>query len=1237
MTAVIPSASQASRSHNGRIPGTWLRGTLVLIGVVALGLLLAGMVLALDNYQTFLATAEHIDRGTSVSGSYVSTRLGDSTYRVIQETYASTQTKTLADDPSQYTYHTVYTDMAVLTPYVMPAEGGYISRIAIHVGEIGTDTTWIRVALYNDFEGEPNTLLAQSDPLTTSTTGWLWFNITPQLVTGGEQYWLAHQISTTDALLSWQNTGVDGYRFYEQSWGAFRAVFYPGETWGPMARRSCYQIEYGVTPDDLDVTYTVPVTPSLDAYTLTIQAAASREPFTVTADGQSTGTIAYSPVTRDFFYDDMESGEGGWTANGFSRIVTSSEYYSSPTHVWWTDDVAYGSSTSLTSQPISLPFNARNMELRFWHRMVAEMNWDGGWLEYRTRSAGGDWSAWTDLDNTMFVNLAYNAELMHIPSAPHYAWTWDLTGTVRIRIPDSAAGQDIQWTWVFECDEVGSESAEQPNGWWIDDVRVMGTSSDNTQLTFALPVSLANDGQVSVRFSDGAVDSSPDLLGVDLIRIDGVTYNRAPTITVVSPNGGEYVSSTQTVRWTGQDVNSDVITYDVYLSTNGGGIWSSSIYQISYTEGTAPTTRSWTGFNTTAFSDSNNCLLRVQGTDGQAATTDQSSAAFTIDNTAPSVTLTTPNGGEVLRGGATYTITWTASDANFGSQPIALYYSTNGGSSYPNLIIAATENDGSYAWTVPALNSSTVRLRVVATDRVSNSSSDGSNANLTIDSTAPSVTLTAPNGGEVLGGGATYTVTWTASDANLGSQPIALYYSTDGGSSYPNLIIAATENDGSYAWTVPALNSSVVRVRVVATDQAGNSSSDGSNANLTIDSTAPSVTLTAPNGGEVLSGGTTCTITWTASDANLGSQPIALYYSTDGGSSYPNLIIAATENDGSYAWTVPALDNITIRVRVVATDRAGNSSSDDSNANLIIDSTAPDGTVTVNEGAYAASPDIHLTLSAPADVTHMYLDGDLVDGVSVRQWIAYTSATTVTLAPGDGSKTVTVRYRDIASHVGNLASDLIVYDGTAPSIANLVPAADATLDNGMPTIGATLTDSMSGVNGTTITMTIDGNLVAHTYDPGSGAVSYAPSSALTNTAHSVTLSATDQAGNLASRTWGFSVNEPPTSVSVGASPSSALANGIATVSITATVNSNSGHPVADGTTVTFTTTLGTLPGGTVYMTTTTAGVATAVLTSPETVGTATVTATAGAAQGTVDVVFTRFEYYLPMVLRVYTH
>ena len=103
-----------------------------------------------------------------------------------------------------------------------------------------------------------------------------------------------------------------------------------------------------------------------------------------------------------------------------------------------------------------------------------------------------------------------------------------------------------------------------------------------------------------------------------------------------------------------------------------GSSWSASLHQASYTEGDSPTARSWTGFDTTAVSDCSNCLIRVQGSDGDDTGTDESDAVFVIDNTAPSVQLSAPNGGEVLQGGETYTITWTASDANLGAQPIAL-------------------------------------------------------------------------------------------------------------------------------------------------------------------------------------------------------------------------------------------------------------------------------------------------------------------------------------------------------------------------------------------------------------------------------------------------------------------------------------------------------------------------------------------------------------------------------------
>jgi hypothetical protein len=107
------------------------------------------------------------------------------------------------------------------------------------------------------------------------------------------------------------------------------------------------------------------------------------------------------------------------------------------------------------------------------------------------------------------------------------------------------------------------------------------------------------------------------------------------------------------------------------------------------------------------------------------------------------------------------------------------------------------------------------------------------------DSIAPSATLTAPSGGEVVSGNGTMTITWTASDANLGQNPIDIDYSTDGGTSWSPISHGET-NDGSYDWTtVPdGVNTSSARVRIIVTDLAGWTTEKRSGA-FTIDSLAP--------------------------------------------------------------------------------------------------------------------------------------------------------------------------------------------------------------------------------------------------------------------------------------------------------------------------------------------------------------------------------------------------------------
>src|SRR5207253_2434699 len=172
----------------------------------------------------------------------------------------------------------------------------------------------------------------------------------------------------------------------------------------------------------------------------------------------------------------------------------------------------------------------------------------------------------------------------------------------------------------------------------------------------------------------------------------------------------------------------------------------------------------------------------------------------------------------------------------------------------------------SYAWTVPDAIGTTLRVRV--TDVGDATVSAASNGNFTIKG---SLTLTAPVGGEAwnVTGGRKGTWTKTGSITN-----VKLEYSTDGGTTYPNVITASTPaSAGSYAWLIPDTISATVKVRV--SDASDATVSDSSDANFAIKG---SLTLTAPNGGEVWAVGASKSITWTKAGT---LATVKLEYSTD--------------------------------------------------------------------------------------------------------------------------------------------------------------------------------------------------------------------------------------------------------------------------------------------------------------------------------------------------------------------
>ena len=168
-----------------------------------------------------------------------------------------------------------------------------------------------------------------------------------------------------------------------------------------------------------------------------------------------------------------------------------------------------------------------------------------------------------------------------------------------------------------------------------------------------------------------------------------------------------------------------------------------------------------------------------------------------------------------------------------------------------------------------------------------------------------SITLTAPNGGENWHVGFYQDITWLTA-GSVGK--VKIEFSTDNGDTWME-IAGETDNDGSYRWLVPDAVSAQCLVRM--SEAADGDPSDKSQAVFTINND-PLIIVTSPNGGENWVVGSTHDITW-LSGGEVGD--VKIEYSTDDQATW-TVIVEATGNDGSYAWTVPDAVSTTCWVRV---------------------------------------------------------------------------------------------------------------------------------------------------------------------------------------------------------------------------------------------------------------------------------------------------------------------------------
>ena len=202
----------------------------------------------------------------------------------------------------------------------------------------------------------------------------------------------------------------------------------------------------------------------------------------------------------------------------------------------------------------------------------------------------------------------------------------------------------------------------------------------------------------------------------------------------------------------------------------------------------------------------------------------------TLNVYSQSISLLSPNGGEVIDGCTDYSINWNESNT---SLTFNIDYSVDGGQTWISL--ASFYTSTSFLWSIPNIYSNSCLIRVY--DATDPQIADQSDFVFTI--VAP-VQIIYPNGGEVLNAHDVFNLTYSTAPY---VSAVRLDYSIYGGINRSN--IAQSQSGGSYDWTIPNIPSSQVLVRVM--DQSVSCRVDESDAVFEIVS---EVEVTTPNGSE---------------------------------------------------------------------------------------------------------------------------------------------------------------------------------------------------------------------------------------------------------------------------------------------------------------------------------------------------------------------------------------------------
>lgn len=294
------------------------------------------------------------------------------------------------------------------------------------------------------------------------------------------------------------------------------------------------------------------------------------------------------------------------------------------------------------------------------------------------------------------------------------------------------------------------------------------------------------------------------------------TAGTANTITVTSPHAGEILTKGTVVpiTWTYTGNPGANVRIQLY---NG----STLSLTIASSAPLSAGSYSWTIPSTQAVGS--NYTVKITSTT-DSGISDNTDGPFTI--TGPTVTVLSPNRGEIYSSGTVIPITWKYTGNPGANVKIQLY---NGSTLSRSITLSTPLSAGSYKWAIPSTQvaGSNYKIKITSTSYSTiYDSSDGPFSIIT-----PTIAVVSPNGGEKLTRGSVVPITWGYTGNPGANVKIQLY---NGIFLSRTITSSAPLSAGSYNWIIPATQpiGSSYKIKVISTTNA--KAFDSSNASFSI-------------------------------------------------------------------------------------------------------------------------------------------------------------------------------------------------------------------------------------------------------------------------------------------------------------------------------------------------------------------------------------------------------------------